>query len=110
MGVRTPNEVPNMPKLLYCYAENEGDGWEAICLDVDVAVQARTLHEVVLELSGALELYFETVMELPEAEHAQFFNRPAPWGIRLKFLWHALRGLIRGSSKERAEFTYHCPA
>ena len=104
------NEVPNMPRLLYCYAENRGDGWEAICLDVDVAVQARTLHEVVRELDGELDLYFESVMELPEAERAVFLDRPAPWNLRLKFLWHALRGLIRGNSKERAEFTCHCPA
>ena len=85
-----PSEVPNMPKLLYCYAENRGNGWEAICLDVDVAVQAGTLHEVVHELDGALDLYFESVMDLPEAEQARFLNRAAPWSLRLKFLWHAL--------------------
>jgi predicted RNase H-like HicB family nuclease len=99
-----------MPRLLRCYAENEGRGWEAICLDVDVAVQAATFDEAVRELREALAVYFETVKELPEEERARFLIRRAPLSLRIKFFLRALRALFRDDDAERAEFTCSCPA
>jgi predicted RNase H-like HicB family nuclease len=99
-----------MPRLLRCYAENEGRGWEAICLDVDVAVQAATFDEAVRELREALAVYFETVRDLSEQDRERLLNRRAPLSLRAKFFLRALRALFRDDDTERAEFTCSCPA
>ena len=98
------------PRLLRCYAENEGSGWEAICLDVDVAVQAATFDEAVRELREAVAVYFETVKELPEQDRERLLNRRAPLSLRVKFFLRALRALFWDDNAERAEFTCACPA
>lgn len=99
-----------MPRLLRCYAENMGKGWEAICLDLDVAVQAPTFEEAFRELREAVIVYCETVADLPEEDRKRLFNRRAPLSLRLKFFLHALRAIFRDDDKERANFTCHCPA
>lgn len=99
-----------MPRLLRCYAENKGQGWEAICLDLDIAVQADSFEEAFRELREAVEVYAETVAELPEADRKRLFNRRAPLSLRVTFFLHALYSIFRDDDKERANFTCHCPA
>lgn len=102
--------LDGMPRLLRCYAENIGRGWEAICLDLDIAVQADTVEQAIHELREAIVVYVETVTDLPEKERRRLLNRRAPLSLRVKFLWHALGSLFGDDNKERAEFTCHCPA
>jgi predicted RNase H-like HicB family nuclease len=99
-----------MPRLLRCYAENKGRGWEAICLDLDIAVQAATFDEAFRELREAIIVYYETVAELPESERKRLFKRRAPVSLRVKFFLHALCAIFRDDDRERANFTCHCPA
>jgi predicted RNase H-like HicB family nuclease len=102
-----------MPRVLRCYAEGQDDGWEAICLDLDLAAQGSTFEHVYHEMTEAIGLYLDTVAELPEAERRRLLYRPASLGVRLKFLWHALRAVLHDDTKNpklRAEFTTICPA
>ena len=83
-----------MRKVLRCYAEGRNGEWEAICLDLDIAVQEKSFEDVFHALNEAIALYLETVSALPESEHAHLLNRPAPLSLRLKFFFYALRSLF----------------
>ena len=98
--------------VLRCYAEGRPGRWEAVCLDLDLAVQGDDFRDVIESLQKAIHDYLELVHELPEEERRRLLNRKAPWPMRWKFLWHSLRSVWdgRNGSKGRAEFTLPCAA
>ncbi len=49
-----------MNRKLTAIIEREGDGYVALCPDVDVASQGDTIDEARNNLKEALELFFET--------------------------------------------------
>ena len=67
-----------------CYAWGNADGWEAICVDFDLAAQGDSFEEVRSELSDALDTFFTYAAELPNSERGRLLNRKAPVGLRLK--------------------------
>ncbi len=94
--------------ILRCYAEGSQQGWEAICLDLDIAVQGMSFEEVYRLLNEAIAQYAEYVHELPEAERTRMMSRKAPLADRLRFLWHVARTTLTGDGsggKLRHEFT-----
>jgi predicted RNase H-like HicB family nuclease len=52
-----------MRKQLTAIIEREGDGYVALCPEVDVASQGSTVAEARKNLQEALELFFETASE-----------------------------------------------
>ncbi len=55
--------------------EREGDGYVALCPELDVASQADTIEEARRNLAEALELFFETASpeEVPERLHTEVY-------------------------------------
>ena len=53
---------------LQCIAAGHGDKWEAICLDLDLAVQGHSFEEG-QSLGVAIEMYVERATEAPERDH-----------------------------------------
>jgi predicted RNase H-like HicB family nuclease len=49
-----------MKKHLTAVIEREGDGYVALCPELDIASQGRTVEEARSNLREALELFFET--------------------------------------------------
>ena len=49
-----------MNKRLTAIIEREGDGYVALCPEIDVASQGDTIDEARKNLQEALELFFET--------------------------------------------------
>ncbi len=96
-----------MTRTLRCYAEGGPGDWEAICLDLDIAVQGETFEEVYRSLGEAIALYGEAVSDLPADERARLVQRPSPLSVRLRFLGHVLGSVFadRGDSRERHDFT-----
>ena len=98
-----------MEKMIRCYAEGRGGQWEAICLDLDVAVQGQSFDDVYKSLGDAVRHYIESVSELPASDQARLLDRRVPLSIRFRFVMHVLRSLFSGrrddDSPERAEFT-----
>ena len=93
-----------------CYAEGSRSGWEAICLDLDIAVQADNLEAVVDELNQAIRLYLESVADLPEAERAHLLERPVPLGLRLRFAWAMISDALLGhEGRRRRHEGFTCP-
>ncbi len=101
-----------MPRVLRCYAEGRDGEWEAICLDLDIAVQGESFEEVFRSLGDAISLYIESIANLPEAERSAFLDRPAPFSVRLRFLAQALRSMLRdhGDNDYWHQFTMPCAA
>ncbi len=102
-----------MQKILLCCAEGRERDWEAICLDLDIAVQGSSFDEVYHSLNDAIALYRDTVENLPAEERANLVERPAPLRIRLKFLLRALRAVFRGRGGDDScshQYTVPCAA
>jgi len=94
--------------LIRCYAEGSARGWEAVCLDLDIAVQGTSFEEVYRLLGEAIDQYVEYANDLPEAERTRMLSRKAPLTDRLRFLWHVARTTLKGDGsgdKQRHEFT-----
>jgi predicted RNase H-like HicB family nuclease len=94
-------------RTLHCYAEGQDGDWEAICLDLDIAVQGHSFEEVIGSLREAISLYLETVSDLPADQQPALLSRPVPFAVRLKFLAHAARGVFSSDlgDRERHQFT-----
>ena len=67
-----------------CYAWGNTDGWEAICVDFDLAAQGDSFDEVRNELFDAIDTLLSYATELPKSERGRLLNRKAPLGLRWK--------------------------
>lgn len=96
-------------RILHCYASGRDGDWEAICLDLDVAVQGGSFDDVHRSLRDAVTLYLETVGTLPEEQRGHLLHRSAPLGVRLKFLGYSLRSLVQLDDGERYHHQFTMP-
>jgi predicted RNase H-like HicB family nuclease len=96
-------------RSLRCYAEGRDGDWEAICLDLDIAVQGGSFEEVFSSLRESISLYLESVTDLPPEEKRDLLHRPAPFSLRFKFLAHALRGLFADSDGDKLRHHFAMP-
>lgn len=96
-------------RTLHCYAEGQDGDWEAICLELDVAVQGNSFEEVFKSLREAVSLYLETVADLPPEQQPALLHRPVPLLVRLRFLARAARGLFSGSDGSRQQHQFTMP-
>ena len=64
-----------MTKKLTAIIEREGDGFVALCPELDVASQGDTVDEARKNLKEALELFFETASpeEIKERLHEEVY-------------------------------------
>lgn len=101
-----------MSRVLRCYAEGRDGEWEAICLDLDIAVQGDSFEDVFHSLGDAVSLYLESVANLPQGEPSHLVDRPAPLAVRLRFLMHVLRSTFRDRDTDDHwhQFTMPCAA
>ncbi len=99
-----------MRKVLRCYAEGRDGEWEAICLDLDIAVQGDSFEEVFHALPKAVELHLDAVMALPEEDRSHLLDRPAPFSLRLKFFFYALRSLFSSDDRDGYHHQFTVPS
>lgn len=99
-----------MRKVLRCHAEGRNGEWEAICLDLDIAVQEETFEGVFDALNEAIALHVEAVTALPETARAHLLDRPAPLSLRLRFLGYALRSLFTGDDGDGYHHQFTVPS
>ena len=72
----------------FCVARRQGERWEALCLDLDIAVQGRSFDEVRGLLGEAISTYIEDASAEAEPARSRLLARRVPFFVR--FLW-ALR-------------------
>ncbi len=73
----------NKKLLFHSLLEKEGEIYSAICLELNVASQGKSIREAKANLKEAVELYLEDVYEAGDEE--QFIPRPAPQEEWLKY-------------------------
>ncbi|WOF74118.1 hypothetical protein QMT40_001765 [Parvibaculaceae bacterium PLY_AMNH_Bact1] len=78
-----------MSLVLRCMAEGTEGSWEAICLDLDIAVSGGSLAEVTDSLHGAVAEYLEFVATLSEEDQIPLLNRKAPLWLRFQFAYRS---------------------
>ena len=94
-----------------CYAYGAGKDWQAICVDLDIAVDGGSLREARDSLVSCIELYLERVAELPEEEQKQFLARKSPWHVRLKLAYKAwLSNIVSRPAFQEFTIPSHLPA
>ncbi len=90
-------------KVVLCYAEGGPEGWEAFCVDYDLAVQGDSFPDAREKLSEQIDFYLEEVGRLPAADRARLLNRRMPWFERARLVFRMLRvGLTSRDDKQRA--------
>ena len=70
--------------MMKCYVWGQDSDWEAICTDLDIAVQDCSLESTKILLDEAITGYLHEVEELPPSEQNKFLNRRAPFSLRMK--------------------------
>ena len=81
-------------KTLRCYAEGRDGDWEAICLDLDIAVQGTSLDAAKAALNAAIETYVEDARAETEPGRSALLNRRAPLHARIAWLWPFVVGTL----------------
>ena len=98
----------------WCIAHGHGSQWEGLCLDLDIAVQGKSLEEVKTSLESMVVSYIEDASQEDEATRNRLLERRAPlsvrfpWALRL-FLRSILSNKNRGSD-DTVGFPVSCPA
>lgn len=94
-----------------CYAYGAGNDWQAICVDLDIAVDGDSLREARNSLVSCIELYLERIAELPEEEQKQYLARKSPWLVRSKLAYKAwLSNIMSRSAFQEFTIPSHFPA
>ena len=98
----------------FCVAEGcDAHGWQALCLNLDIAVEGPTLAEAKMHLDAAVADYIEEVLKLPEADRRRLLNRSVPFTLKLEYafrlFWHSLRSKRRDGGLQ-ASFEIPCHA
>lgn len=103
----------NAGRSVLCYIHGEDQQWEAICVDLDISVEAASEHEARATLRDAIHSYFDAAMEEDPADRDRLLSRRAPLHVRLG-LWLRMLAftLSRRGGREEAQgvFGVPCPA
>ena len=90
---------------LQCYAYRDGDTWEAICVDFDIATFASSLDEVKASLVTCIELFLEGVAEAPPEDRRLLLRRRSPWLLRAKLATLTWLSRLRNDAHRALQFT-----
>jgi predicted RNase H-like HicB family nuclease len=74
-----------------CYATGHRGEWEAICVDLDLAVHGKSFDEVLESLNAMIATYVEDACKEESETRESLLNRRAPFGVRLKLAWDLFR-------------------
>lgn len=96
-----------LSKTLTCFATGRDDRWEAICLDLDLAVTGKSFADVYATLNQAIRTYIEDARKEAPEQRRRLLARKAPLRVRLtlmgNFLW---KWLWSGPSRGGDEFSF----
>ena len=100
-----------MTRKFLCSAEGCENRWQAICIDLDIAVQGKSLAEVQAVLSEAIDLYVEAANAENGRQRERLLNRKSPFGVRLSIACRSFANYVFGSSSSdmlQASFEVPC--
>jgi len=94
-----------MTRDLRCYAYRNGETWEAICVDYDIATFASSLEEVKASLVTCIELFLEGVAEASPGDRERLLRRRSPWLLRAKLASLTWLSSLRTGAHQALQFT-----
>lgn len=100
-------------RKLQCFAHGKGQVFEAICIDLDIAVSGTSFKEVYELLNNAIATYIDDAAKEDEETARRLMTRRAPWLVRVKHRLHfVLHMFVRRwlNGREEASFDVACPA
>jgi hypothetical protein len=106
-------EGKSMRRRLLCVARGCDGDWEAICLDLDVAVQGESLDDVRSLLNQAICTYFEDARKEDDETRIRLVNRRVPFLTRLGYVLQLARHTLacsRDGDGLQASFEIPCHA
>ncbi len=75
--------------ILRCYAEKEGNQWQAFCLDLGLAAQAASFDEAKHKLGHMIHEYVYDALAGEDKAHADtLLRRRASFGYWAKYYWY----------------------
>ena len=83
-GGSVPDLDAETMTTLRCYAYSSGGRWHGICTDLDIAVDGASYQEIESSLGICIQMYLESISELPEGERRRLLARRAPWHLRAR--------------------------
>ena len=98
-----------MSKTIHCYAVGADGEWEAICLDLDIAVQGNSFPEVFEIPKTAKFPLSQDGHDIARGGRDRLLNRSAPLSVRLSFFAHALRSLLSRREPHRYHHQFTMP-
>lgn len=98
-----------MKRFVHCYAEGRPGQWEAFCLDFDLAVQGTSYQDVEAKLRNQIQLFLESVYDLPEADRQRLLNRSAPISMYARVMWRVLSAIWNRSANRKQRADFDCP-
>ena len=109
MNVKLTDGMTKGDRKLHCLALGSDGAWEAICLDLDIAVQGRSFEDESDALTPEITLYSEHVATIPAAEQSQFLDRRVPLLMRLRFAVKAFALALAQDSSQGYQHHYTMP-
>lgn len=98
---------------LLCYIYGAESQWTALCVDLDIMVEAVTLHDAKQQLNAMVQSYIDDAHSEDPATCARLLSRSSPLWVRFS-LWLTYQiYLIRRSkphSKSYSTLSVPCPA
>src|SRR5262245_21087271 len=92
-----------MRRSFYCIVHGRGNEWEGLCLDLDLAVQGRSLTEVKDLLGEAISTYVQDAAHEVEPARSALLNRRAPFRVRA--YWAARMAMAALRARQRDDDT-----
>lgn len=94
-----------------CFAHGGNAGWEAMCVDLDIAVQGDSFDDVKQLLDHAVTDYIAAAKAEDAGTRAVLLNRRAPWWVVAGLTARLVAFNVFGRNREaQASFPVACPA
>ena len=75
--------------VVRCYAQKKGEIWQAICLDLNLAVHGDDLNDVKERLAAMVDSYvYDALVGEDRAYSDQLLSRKAPVWFWVKYYWY----------------------
>ncbi|MDE0123871.1 MAG: hypothetical protein OXN97_04755 [Bryobacterales bacterium] len=75
-----------MNRSLRYYVDGGGNTWQGICVDLDIAVQGRSIEEVKDSIRVCVDMYLSAVADEPEEDQHRLHSRRSPWYVQAKLV------------------------
>ena len=87
-----------MQRTFLCVIEGRDDAWEALCLDLDIAVAGTSFDGAKHDLELAVGQYVRAALAEAPADRDRLLARQAPIGLRIRTMWLLLVKILRRRS------------